>query len=110
AVKAGAVVVSVGYRLAPDSAFPAQLDDAWTVLRWAHALAGVLGADPAGVVVAGDSAGGNLAAVTARRAREERLPLAAQVLIYPILDATISQASTLENADGYSLTLADLRW
>ena len=110
AVQSGAVVVSVGYRLAPEARFPAQLDDAWTAMRWAHALAGVLGADHARTVVAGDSAGGALAAVTARRARDEGLPLAGQALIYPILDATVSLPSTLENADGYYLTLADLRW
>jgi len=108
--EAGAVVVSVDYRLAPEARCPAQLDDAWTALCWARRHAGQLGADPSRVVVAGDSAGGALAAVTARRARDEGLPLAAQVLVYPILDATVSQPSTLENGDGYYLTLADLRW
>jgi acetyl esterase len=110
AARAGAVVVSAGYRLAPEHRYPAQIDDAWTVLRWAHAHAAELGADPTGLVVAGDSAGGALAGVSARRARDRGLRLAGQVLIYPILDATLSQPSTLENAEGYYLTLADLRW
>jgi acetyl esterase len=108
--RSGATVVSAGYRLAPEHRWPAQPDDAWSVLQWAQANAAVLGAGSAGIVVAGDSAGGTLAALTAGRVRDEGHSLAGQVLIYPILDATISQPSTLENSEGFYLTLADLRW
>jgi len=110
AARSGAVVVSAGYRLAPEHPYPAQVDDAWTALRWASAHAVELGGDPAGLVVAGDSAGGALAAVSARRARDQGLRIGGQVLIYPILDATMSQPSILDNAEGYYLTRADLRW
>jgi acetyl esterase len=83
----GAVVVSVEYRRAPESPFPAAIDDCWAVLTWAAGQAGRLGADVSRLVVAGDSAGGNLAAALAVRARDEGGPrLAAQLLIHPVVD------------------------
>ncbi|MFJ3200821.1 alpha/beta hydrolase [Streptomyces sp. NPDC086989] len=84
AAGSGAVVVSVGYRLAPEHPWPAAADDALTVLLWARAQAGALGCAPHRVVLAGDSSGGNLAAVTALRAPEL---VAGQLLVYPPLDA-----------------------
>ncbi|MDQ3742575.1 MAG: alpha/beta hydrolase [Actinomycetota bacterium] len=87
---AGAVVVSVDYRLAPEAQHPSQVDDCLGAVRWAVANAPSLGADPARVAVAGDSAGGNLAAVVARRARSE---LVFQLLVYPAVDATCSTRS-----------------
>jgi acetyl esterase len=83
----GATVVSVGYRLAPEHPFPAGLDDCEKVTRWAVANVSDLGASPDRIVVAGESAGGNLAAAVTLRLRSELdVPLAGQVLIYPGLD------------------------
>jgi acetyl esterase len=84
AIGSGAVVVSVGYRLAPEHPYPEGLDDCEAVTRWAHAHAEELGVSPASIVVAGESAGGNLAAALALRLRDAGdLALAGQVLIYP---------------------------
>jgi len=83
----GAIVVSVEYRRAPEHPFPAAIDDAWAALTWAANHAAELGADRKGFVVAGDSAGGNLAAALAIRARDASGPaLAAQLLVHPVLD------------------------
>ena len=108
----GAVVVSVDYRLAPEHPFPAGHDDCVAALRWVHAHIGELGGDPSRVAVAGDSAGGNLSAAVAIAARDEGLPLKAQLLIYPgtdFVDAD-THASRAENADGLFLTAEDMRW
>jgi acetyl esterase len=78
------VCVSVDYRLAPEHPFPAAVDDAQTALRWAFDEAPALGVDPTRIAVAGDSAGGNLAAGLAIRARDEGLPLRYQALAYPV--------------------------
>jgi len=108
---ASAVVVSVDYRLAPEHRFPAAVDDAFAALRWAVDHAGDLGVDPARVVVAGDSAGGNLAAVVAQMARDEGGPaLAFQLLVYPVTDHEFTSRSMEDNAVGYFLTRDDMRW
>lgn len=109
---AGCVVVSVDYRLAPEARFPAGADDCLAATRWAVAHAGEIGADTARVVIAGDSAGGALAAVTALRLRDEGGPaLLGQMLIYPITDHYApGTASLVENAEGYGLTAAAVRW
>jgi acetyl esterase len=108
----GCVVVSVDYRLAPEAKFPAAPDDCLAATRWAVANAAALGADPGRVLVAGDSAGGNLAAVTALRIRDEGgPPLLGQLLIYPVTDYyDPGTPSMVENAEGYGLTRDGMIW
>jgi acetyl esterase len=108
---AGVTVVSVGYRLAPEHKFPAAALDAYAALMWAAASAQELGADPTRVVVAGDSAGGNLAAVACLMARDHRGPsVAYQVLIYPVIDFNLERPSYQECAEGFFLTRAEMAW
>jgi acetyl esterase len=111
ALKADCVVLSVDYRLAPENPFPAAVHDAWDATLWAVGAAARLGGDPRRVVVAGDSAGGTLAAVVALMARDAGAPsIALQALIYPVVDLTRETASHVRNASGYMLTTAALRW
>jgi acetyl esterase len=106
----GALVASVGYRLAPEHPFPAAVEDARTVVRWLGEHAAELGGDPGRLAVAGDSAGGNLAAVTARRLRDDGgPPLRLQALVYPACDAGLNTPSYRETGDGYGLTAASMR-
>jgi acetyl esterase len=101
----GARVVSVNYRLAPEHPFPVGLDDAEDVLRWLWTE------DPGRPLgVAGDSAGASLAAGLALRARDQHVPLAAQLLLYPATDPAMTSPSIAENADGYFLTRRDMAW
>ena len=90
AQRSGALVVSVEYRLAPEHPFPAPHDDCWAVTRWLTEHAADWGGNGGRVAVAGDSAGGNLAAGVALRARDEGVPLAFQLLVYPCIDADAS--------------------
>jgi acetyl esterase len=109
--EAGVTVVAVDYRLAPEHAFPAAVDDAWAATRWSVAHAERLGIDPGRVAVGGDSAGGNLAAVVALLARDAGGPaLAFQVLIYPVTDAGTETGSYRDCAEGYLLTRQGMRW
>lgn len=107
AAGSGAVVVSAGYRLAPEHPWPAAPDDALTVLLWARAQAVALGCDPGRLVVAGDSSGGNLAAVTALRAPEL---VSGQLLVYPPMDAAMATASPSPYAEGHFHTAAHMAW
>ena len=102
----GAVCLSVDYRLAPEHRYPAAVEDARAAVAWAaDAGARQLGTDPARVVVGGDSAGGNLAAVAARH---ERDALRAQLLAYPALDGTMAGDSYREFAEGLMLRARDM--
>jgi acetyl esterase len=108
---ADVVVVSVDYRLAPEYPFPVAYDECWTALQWVAEDATRLGVDPARLAVMGDSAGGNLAACLALRARDEGGPgLAAQVLVYPVTDADLATLSYDENATGYFLERATMQF
>jgi acetyl esterase len=104
----GALVASVDYRLAPEHPFPAAVDDALAAVRWLAGNGAELGGDPARLAVAGDSAGGNLAAVAARRLRGE-IPLRHQALIYPACGAGLNLPSHRELATGYGLTTDGMR-
>ena len=105
-------VLSVEYRLAPEHPFPAGVEDARAALRWAHARAAELGADPARVGVGGDSAGASLAAVVSQlAARDGGPPPAMQLLIYPSTDiGNADWPSRTLFADGFMLTREDIRW
>ncbi len=82
-----AVVVSVDYRLAPENKFPAGLNDGYAALSWLHDNASKLGVDPARIAISGDSAGGGIAAGLALMARDKgKIPIKAQILIYPNVD------------------------
>jgi acetyl esterase len=109
---ARATVVSVDYRLAPEHKFPAASDDCLAATRWAGVHASELGADTSGIALAGDSAGGNLATVTAIRIRDEGGPhIGAQVLVYPITDYyDPGTPSYFEYAEGYNLTRRNMMW
>ncbi len=96
-------VVSVGYRLAPEHPFPAAVEDSWAVTRWAFGQSHQ-------VAVAGDSAGGTLAAVMTLRARDARLPLSFQLLVYPVTDHNFDTASYAANGTGRGLTQDGMRW
>ncbi|MDT5251834.1 MAG: acetyl esterase [Mycobacterium sp.] len=106
-----AVVVSVDYRLAPESLWPAAAEDVYAAADWAAQRAGALGADPDRLLVAGDSAGGNLAAVTALMARDRDWPaITGQVLVYPVIAADFGTASYLRFGVGYYNTAAAMAW
>jgi acetyl esterase len=96
-------VVSVDYRLAPEHPFPAAVLDSWAVTE-------ALASSAVPLAVGGDSAGGNLAAVMALRARDRGLPLRLQLLIYPVTDCELDRDSYLRQATGYGLTREGMRW
>jgi len=101
----GCAVVSVDYRMGPETRFPGAVDDCLAVTRWVAAQAGALRIDASRLAVGGDSAGGNLAAVVAIAARDAGdLPLAFQLLIYPCTDCRNQTASHRDNGQGYLLT------
>lgn len=107
AARASTLVVSVDYRLAPEHKFPAAVDDAVAAVRWLHAYADELGADASRIAVAGDSAGGNLAAVVAQQLRGL---ICHQLLIYPVTDLAGDTASRHEFANGALLTRDMMGW
>jgi len=110
ALRSGAAVVALDYRLAPEHRFPTAVDDAWAALQWLHAHAATLGLDGSRLAVGGDSAGGTLAAVCALRARDQGLPLALQLLITPGTSAQGDTASRRLFANGFLLDAATIDW
>ena len=105
------VVVAVDYALAPEHPFPAPVEDAWAATRWAAAHLSDLGGDLGTLVVAGDSAGAAMAAVVARRARDTGGPsIAAQMLLYPVADLSMSTPSYREMGTGKGLTASTMAW
>lgn len=107
----GAIVVSVGYRLAPENSFPAAAEDACAAAAWLAKNAAEVGGDPARLAVCGDSAGGNLAAAVALMTRDRGGPaLALQVLAYPITDFNLETESYRLFAEGFHLTRDDMAW
>jgi acetyl esterase len=110
-IASGSVFVAVDYRLAPEFTFPRGVDDACTAFRWVRSNAASLRIDPARIAVAGDSAGGNFAAVVAQSMREAREPGPCfQLLIYPACDLSRSFDSHRTFADGYFLTAPMMDW
>jgi acetyl esterase len=104
-------VVSVDYRLAPEHRYPAAVEDAFAATAWVAANGASVGIDPARIGVAGDSAGGNLAAVVALMARDQGGPrLAYQLLIYPITNDDLDTPSYRDYSTGYMLTREAMKW
>jgi acetyl esterase len=119
AIETGSVVVSVDYRRPPETRFPGAFEDAFAAVRDVSERIGEFGGDANRLGVAGDSAGGNLAATSALACRDAGIRLAAQLLVYPITDAFGHYAdakenaqfpSRTENAEGYFLSRAVMEW
>ncbi len=119
AIETGAVVVSVDYRRPPEAPFPGAFEDAFAALRDVAGRIGTFGSDATRLGVAGDSAGGNLAAAVAIAARDAGIRLAGQLLVYPVTDVAGNYAdatenarfpSRRENAEGYFLSRAVMEW
>ncbi len=109
--RTGCTVVLVDYRLAPEYRFPTAVDDSWAALRWADEHRGELAGEQAPLIVAGDSAGGNLAAIVAMRARAAAgPPIALQVLVYPVTDCDLESTSYRDPANQLMLSRDSMVW
>ncbi len=110
AAKAHCAIVSVDYRLAPESRFPVALDDCIAATHWVIDNAQSLNIDSSKLAVGGDSAGGNLAAGVAQYARDNAVPVRLQALIYPVTQPNFDTPSYQRNAEGYFLSLESMQW
>ena len=108
--QSNSTIVSVNYQKAPEHPFPTPLDDCYSTLLWVIANAAPLSFNIENLGVAGDSAGGNLAAAVALKARDNQIPLSFQILIYPCNDLNFDTHSYLENATGYGLSRQAMQW
>jgi len=108
--KSGATIISVNYQKAPEHPFPIPFDDCYATLLWVINNARNLNIDPATIGVAGDSAGANLASAVAIKARDNQIPLAFQLLIYPCNDRDFTTDSYLNYATGYGLSTQAMQW
>jgi acetyl esterase len=110
-VASGCVFVSVDYRLAPEHPYPAAIEDGYAALNWVARHASDIGVDAHRIAVAGDSAGGNIAAVLCLMTRDRGgPPIRFQALVYPITDCLFDRPSYHENAEGYFLTRSQMQW
>ncbi|MEV5570029.1 alpha/beta hydrolase [Spirillospora sp. NPDC052269] len=109
AAEAGCAVLNVAYRLAPEHPFPAAVEDAWAVVEALARTPGRFGTRPGAIAVAGDSAGGNLAAVVALLARDRGVRLVHQLLVYPVTGMCADTASWAAYGEGYGLDASTLR-
>jgi acetyl esterase len=111
ASRTGCAVLLVDYRMAPEYRFPTAVEDAWTALRWADEHRVELAGGPVPLIVAGDSAGGNLSAVVAQRANASGGPeLALQVLVYPVTDCDFATTTYLDPDNQIMLTRESMIW
>jgi acetyl esterase len=109
--EAGMKVIAVDYRLAPEHPFPAAFDDCFAVAKWVEKNSSEIGIDPNRIAVAGDSAGGNLAAAVSLQAKAEKGPhIAFQLLIYPVTDAPSDTGSYTSFAEGHFLERSGMDW
>ena len=110
-LRSDAIVVSVGYRHAPEHRFPAPVLDGFAAVKWMAGNAAGLGAHAGRLAVCGWSAGGNIAAVVCQMARDAAgPPISGQVLVNPVTDGLLTDRSAAENAEGYGLTTALMHW
>jgi len=111
ALRTGCVVILVDYRLAPEYRFPTAVDDSWAALRWADEHRAELAGGPVPLIVAGDSAGGNLSAIMAMRARAAGGPrIALQVLVYPVTDCDLESTSYRDPTNQLMLSRESMVW
>lgn len=108
--QSGSVIISVNYQKAPEHPFPTPFDDCYSSLLWVKSHATELGIDPNRIGVGGDSAGGNLAAAVAVKARDEKVSLSYQFLVYPCVDRDFTTKSYVECATDFGLTTRAMEW
>jgi acetyl esterase len=108
--QSGATIISVNYQKAPEHPFPIPFNDCYATLLWVISKAAELKVDTKNLGVAGDSAGANLAAAVALKARDQEIPLAFQILIYPCNDRNFETDSYINNATGYGLSTEGMKW